>query len=213
VEIAGVEPDHLVERHVVRIRLVLEVVVADEDQPRLDPDRLDRDHAVRPGAGASDRAPELLGVVGRAEDLVAELARVAGPRDPAGDAPDRDLLGPEAEVAEGVHVRVADPREELAGARPLHLEVREPFGQRLDLDVEVACDLAEVIEVGVERGDHPGAIAGELEDGPVTDHLSVLVAEGRVADLADVEPEHVVREDPVGGRERVGPAEVPLAER
>ena len=91
--------------------------------------------------------------------------------------------------------------------------MRELLGERLDRDVHPRHDLAHVVEVGVEGRDHPGARVRELEDRAVADHLPVLVAERRVAHLADLEPEHVVREDPVGGRESVGPREVPLAER
>jgi hypothetical protein len=69
----------------------------------------------------------------------------------------------------------------------------------------------EVVEVGVERGDDPGAVVGELEDRAVADHLAVGVAEGRVPNLTDFEREHVVREDAVGRGERVAAAEVPLA--
>ena len=73
--------------------------------------------------------------------------------------------------------------------------------------------LLEVVEIGVERRDHDALVVGDLEDRAVADHLSVLVAERRVPDLADLEPEHVVREDPVGRRAaRPGP-EAPLAKR
>ena len=91
--------------------------------------------------------------------------------------------------------------------------MRELLGDRRHLDVEAVDDLPEVIEVGVEGGDHPGVVVRELEDGAVADHLPVRVAERRVADLPDLEAEHVVREDAVGRRQRVGATEVPLAKR
>jgi hypothetical protein len=70
-----------------------------------------------------------------------------------------------------------------------------------------------VVEVGVEGRDHPRVVVGELEDRPVAHHLPVLVAEGRVADLADLEPEHVVREDAIGRREGLAAAEIPFPQR
>src|SRR4051812_3351312 len=84
---------------------------------------------------------------------------------------------------------------------------------RLDLHLHPVDDVLEVVEVGVERRDHPAARVGELEDRAVPDHLALVVAEGGVPDLADLEAEHVVREDPVGRGEGVRPVEVPLPER
>ena len=158
-------------------------------------------------------APELGGVVRLGEDLVAELARVAGARDPRGHLADVHLVGEEAEVAEALDVLVDEVGEHLARARPLELDVRELLGDWLDRDVQAGHDLEHVVEVGVERGDHPGARVRELEDRAVADHLPILVAEGRVADLTDLQPEHVVGADPVGRGERVRAAEVPFAQR
>src|SRR5207237_4850337 len=105
-EVARVEPDHLVERHVVRARLVLEIVVADEDQSRLDAERLDTGEAVRHGARPRQRGPQRGRVAGRTEDLVAELARIAGAGQPGRHAADLRLLGEEAEVAKLAQVGV-----------------------------------------------------------------------------------------------------------
>src|SRR5205823_9200344 len=104
--------------------LALEVVVADEDQPGFDPQRLDRRETVRHRAGAGQRRPELGRIAGRAEDLVAELARIAGARHPGRNAADANLLRPEAEVAEAAHVRLAQSGEQLARPRALELHVR-----------------------------------------------------------------------------------------
>src|SRR5439155_7163034 len=59
----------------------------------------------------------------------------------------------------------------------------------------------------------PRMVVRELEDGPVADHLPVLVAERPVPDLADLEAEHVVREDAVGRAKRVLAPQLPLPER
>ena len=175
--------------------------------------RLDGREAVGLRAGFDDGVPEVAGVVGVAEDLVAELARVAGAGDPGGHPPDVHLMGEEAEVAELLDLLVDEVGEHLAGARPLELDVGEALRDRLDVDGHAGDDVVEVIEVGVERGDHPAARVGEFEDGAVADHLAVLVAEGGIPDLPVLEAGHVVREDAVGGRERVAAVEVPLAKR
>src|SRR6266852_1373776 len=65
-------------------------------------------------------------------------------------------------------------------------------------------------EIGVERSDHPRALVVELEDRAVADHLAVVVAERRVADLPDRESEHVVGEDPIGSKQRIRSSELPL---
>ena len=91
--------------------------------------------------------------------------------------------------------------------------MRQRGRDRLDLDIEVVDDLLEMLEVRVERRDHPGVLVVELEDRAVADHFPVLVAERRVADLPDLQTGHVVGEDPVGGAQRVRSSKVPLAQR
>jgi len=161
----------------------------------------------------SERSPQLGGVVRSAEELVAELARIAGARDPGGNVPDLHGLREEAEVAQAAHVGVAHRREQFARTRPLELNVRQRCSDRCHHDIESVRDALEMGEVGVERRDYPRVLVVELEDGSVADHLAVLVAERRIPDLPRGEAEHVVGEDPVRGRQRVRTAEVPLAQR
>src|SRR5205807_9440770 len=85
--------------------------------------------------------------------------------------------------------------------------------ERLDRDVEPGDDLAEVLEIRVERRDHPRVLVVELEDRAVADHLAGVVAERRVPDPPALESEHVVGEDAIRGAQRVLAAEVPLPER
>ena len=212
-EVAGVEANHLVERHVVRVRLAGEVVVPDEDEPRLDPQRLDGGEAVGHGSRVDELAPKRRRVAWSTEDLVPELARVARPRHPCGDAADADLPGEEAEVREPADVCVAEACEQLTRPRALQLDVRQLRRDRLDLDLEPVDDLLEVRQVGIERRDHPSVLVVELEHRAVADHLPAVVAERRVAHLPDFETDHVVGEDPIGGTERVRSAEVPFAQR
>src|SRR6185312_5681554 len=108
---------------------------------------------------------------------------------------------------------VREVGEELARLGPLDLEVGELLGDRRDLDLQADDHVLEVVEVGVECGNDPAARVRELEDRAVADHVPVLVAEGRIAHLADLESQHVVREDAVGGDECIGAVEVPLPER
>ena len=171
-----------------------EVVVAEEDQARLDAQRLHRGEAVGADAerlaGVEQRAPEALGVLGRGVDLVAELARVARARDEAaGHVADRDVLE-EAEVAQGFDVGVRQRREQLARLGPLQLEVRHLGGALDDLGVEplVGDRTAEVVAVGRERRDDEDArvVVARVVDGAVAEHPAALVAERAVANLADL---------------------------
>ncbi len=114
---------------------MLKVVVADEHEPRLNAQRLDRSEPVRRRACTGQRGPQRFGVGGRAEDLVPELAGVAGARHPRGNAADADLLRQEPEVAERAHVGVAYAREQIARPRSLQLDVRQLCRDRLDRDV------------------------------------------------------------------------------
>ena len=81
-EVGLVELDHALEVHVERRRVGREVVEADEDQARLDAQRLDRGEAVGPDAErlarVEQRRPEPLGVLGLRVDLVA-AARPSSP--------------------------------------------------------------------------------------------------------------------------------------
>ncbi|CAA9551789.1 MAG: hypothetical protein AVDCRST_MAG79-2762 [uncultured Thermoleophilia bacterium] len=198
-----------------------EVVVAQEDQPGLDPEALHRRQTVGPHPQAAalveQRLEERLCALGRTEDLEPELARVARARDEAArDATDDDRLRQEAEVPQRLEVRVGQRREQLAGARALDLQVRQLGRAVHDLDVEATgADPPEVVAVGLERrdGEHPERAVAAVQHRAVAEHPPPLVAEGAVADLSDLQRAHVVREQVVGRRERVGPAERPLAER
>ena len=68
-----------------------------------------------------------------------------------------------------------------------------------------AGDLPEMGQIRVVAGDRQAALRAEIEDGAVHDHLAVLVADGAVADLSDLQRRHVVCEQRVGQRKRVRP--------
>ena len=75
-----------------------------------------------------------------------------------------------------------------------------------------AVAVGEVLGVPRSVGHHPDPVL-EPVHGAVVDHQPVVVAEGAVADLPDVEAEDVVGVHPLGGGQRVGTAELPLVER
>ncbi len=133
-----------------------------------------------------------------------------------GTPPTRDALVDEAEVAQGADVgALGDRPQHLARVRALDLQMRHLRRAILDLHVESAVggDLLEPIQIGVVAGDRQAVVIGEAEDGAVHDHLALLVADRAVADLADLQRRHIVGEQRVGQRHRVGAAQVPLAQR
>ena len=67
-------------------RAVRTDVVAVQRVARLEPERVARAEAAGRDAALEDRVPEPHGIVGRAAELAAALARVAGARDEAADA-------------------------------------------------------------------------------------------------------------------------------
>ena len=130
-----------------RVDLVVELV-AREDQAGLDAQHVERveaerDQALR-RARRHDRVPDRLAVVGVAEDLVAELAAVAGARDDDRDA----VVGPdpadeEAEPLELLELRLGRRRpdellEDLAAQRALDGDVVQLVRRRLDPHAQVA---------------------------------------------------------------------------
>ena len=138
------EPDPRLER----VDLLVELV-AGEDQPRLDPNHVERVQAERREpvrlAGLPDRVPDGLGVARMAPDLVAELARVAGARDHDRDALRARRPGPRgsgttpgrrASVwAGGVHTTSL---QDLAARRALDGDVVQLVGRGLDPRVQPA---------------------------------------------------------------------------
>ena len=122
----------------------------------------------------------------------------------------------EAEVAQRADVgALGDRPQHLARVGALDLQMRHLRRAILDLHVEPAVggDLPEPVQVGVVAGDRQAVVIGQAEDGAVHDHLALLVADRAVADLADLQRRHVVGEQRVGQRHRIGAAQVPLAQR
>ena len=102
-EVTRIQTDRPIQIHVERRGLTREVVVTNEDQTRLDAQRLDSSKTVREDAMRRTRCqqclPQHLGTGLRDIDLVAELARIAGARKVATlNTSDRDRLRGEAEV-------------------------------------------------------------------------------------------------------------------
>ena len=192
---------------------MLLVVVARHDHAGLHPNGLDDVDAVRDRARAGHGVPDRRRVLGREEDLEAELAAEAGARQDHGRAAELHLLGDEPEVPQPVHVGVGDRAHEVARPRPLDLQARQVHAQVLERDVEALRGVLEVrLPVHAVRH-HPQVVAGEAEHRAVVDEQSVLVEEGPVADLPGGHPQHVVRVHALHGLHGVGAAELPLVQR
>ena len=116
--------DDGVQRHVAGAGPAAHELRAEQREPGLDAQRLDRREPVRARAGLDEARPQALAAGGRAEQLVAQLPRVADPREPARDAGDVHRLGGDAEVLEA-RDRRAELRQQLARARALDLQLRE----------------------------------------------------------------------------------------
>src|SRR6516162_6044687 len=125
------------------IGLVAELI-AREDEPGLDPQHVEGFQAERHQsmwlARFEDRIPDGGGILGMAEDLVAELTRIAGARDDDGSA-----------------VMVADPPD--GEVEPLDLRQARPRGRRPDDSLQQIAapgsldgDIAELVGRGFDPG-------------------------------------------------------------
>ena len=207
-----------------RVDLVVELV-AGEDQARLDAEHVkrvepERDQALR-RARRHHRVPHGLAVVGVAEDLVAELAAVAGARDDERDAVvGADPADEEAEPLELLELRLGRGRpdellQDLAAQRPLDRDVVQLVGRRLDPHAQAALvgDLLEVHARVRVAADEAEVVVGHAEDRRVVDHAAGLVADRGVDDLADREPARVARDRRLDERLGVRAQHLPLAQR
>ena len=156
-----------------------------------------------------------------AEDLVAELAGVAGPRDD-----DRDpVMGPdpsdqEAEPLELLEARLGRRRphdllQRVTARGPLEGHVVELIGGRLDPHLEPLAvgDLAQPDAVVLVAADEAEVVLAEPEHGGVVDHPAGLVAQRRVDDLAHRQLADVAGHDALHERLGVGTQHLPLAQR
>ena len=203
------EPDLVGAVDLLRVHRVARrgVVDLEQDETRLEAGDVEREHAGRPeGVGVArrhERIPDGRCPLGGDPQLVAEVARVAGPRDVDGDGAPAlaDLRGPSAEVAQVGEGLAGRHLEHRSRARPLERESGQRLRDVLDVDVEAGRVLAEPAVLRVGGG--PAELAlGDPVDRAVVDDLAVLVAPRRVVDLADGHPRGVARDHPVD--ERVG---------
>src|SRR5262245_21387587 len=180
---------HLVRR--VRLRvdhglLAAAEVDVDQEEPRLDPRDVERQH---PGgfqierlAGGDERVPDLDGVAPGRPDLVTEIAGVAGARDVHLDAGDRAAR--DAEVPQLVDIGLRHLPQELRRRRALEREGADLLRDVLDRDVETRRVLGQPPQVRLRRG--PAVeIRPEPAHRAVVDDLPALVAPRSVDDLPD----------------------------
>src|SRR6185436_20572667 len=133
-------------------------------------------------AGLPERVPHVRGRAGVDPDLVPQVAGVSGPRDVDVDA--ADLGAALAEVAQVGPVPTAGALEDVARARPLQGDGRELLGHVDDVYVEPGRVQREPPVAGVGRRPEE-LLLSPAGDGPVVDHLAVLVAPRRVGDTVD----------------------------
>ena len=115
-----------------------EVVDAGHDQARLKSRHVERLHASNAqrvfSACCDQRIPHGEPRTEGNEELVAEIAGVAGARDAHGNAANGDVGA--AEEAEVAHVAAHGGRKDVARARPLQREAADRFGLVFDGDVQ-----------------------------------------------------------------------------
>ena len=146
---------------------------------------------------AEDVVPRFHRAPGRAEDLEAILAGVAG----AGDVVVLPVdLDREDSIARGSRILAAEKGvEKLRRLRPLHGEPGVVFAVvfKLHAGIEVRLHPREVL-VDFRRIDHQQvARVGDAIDDQVVDHAAVVVEQKGVLALAHGEPVEVVRQQPV----------------
>ena len=171
----------------------------------LEPQRVARAEPARHGAARDDRVPELDGVLGRAHQLDAGLAGVAG-------AVDHHLDPVELAHRVRERLRLGKP-EALDRARPLHGEQRVLVRGVAHLG---AADLAllqpRVRGLAVARvDDEEVVVRGDPVRDQVVDDAAALVRQQRVLRLAVADPVEVVREQRLEQLVRVRALDVELA--
>jgi hypothetical protein len=182
------------------------VVDLEQDQARLQPDDVEREHPGRADrvvlAGRPQRVPERDGPPGVDPQLIAEVAGVARARDVDRDLPATgpDRRGATPEVAQVVEGLARGRLEDRPRVRALERDRGRPLGDVVDRDVEAGGVHPQPAELRIRRGPAERAVI-EGVDGPVVDHLAVLVAPRRVdhstgAELRRVAGDHAIDETP-----------------
>ena len=116
----------------------------------------------------------------RHEELVTEIAGVAGARDAHGNAANRDVGA--TEESKVAHVAADSGREDVARARPLQRDAADRFGLVFDGDVQALSGGLEPAVLWPGSGPEVGAVR-EQRNGAVIEHAAGLVAPRGVDDL------------------------------
>ncbi len=207
------EPDARFER----VDLVV-VLVAHRDQPGFDPQDVERVQAQRRETLIATRFPDRLphgdGIAWMAEDLVAQLARVARARHH--DRHALRLADPthqEPEPPEFVDRRLGrgrpdEPSEDLPAVRPLDRDVVQLVDRRLSRapwpsPSRSACSRSQM-PTAVVAHHEPEVVLAQPEHRALVDHAALVVAHGRVDDLSRRQPAGVTRDRGLRQRLRVG---------
>ena len=170
-----------------RIDLVVELVVG-EDQAGLDAQHVERLEAERRQAARRalppDRVPDAERVLGMAEDLVAELAGIAGARHDdrrpveVADAPDREVEPGELGEARLRRRRPDHLLEDGAALWPLHRDVVQLVGRGFDPGLEAALgrQVAQPFAVIFIAADQPEIVRPQPEHRAIVEHPAGRIA-------------------------------------
>src|SRR6266508_5384594 len=124
-------------------------------------------------AGFHESVPERDGFAGLHPDLVAEVARVARPRDVHRDTGDPGRYHPE--VFQAGHVPLRTGPEDVPARRPLQGDGRGLLRDVLDLGLEAEGVLPQPAQAGL-GGRPPEEVLGQAGDRAVVDDLPLAVA-------------------------------------
>ena len=190
------------------------VVDVDEQQTGLEARHVERQQARRSEAERfprrRERVPERDRVLGVHPDLVPEVARVPGARDPRANP--GDPRRHDAEIAKSRHVRVGDPLEHIPRQRPLERERPQPLRLLLEFDIEPPRVLVQPLERRFRRGEPEIGLTEPLER-PVVPNLARPVAPRSVVHLPHRLTRDIPRHDAIRERFRPRAREPVLVER
>ena len=199
-------------------------LIAGEDEPRLDPQHIQGLEAQRHDAlglaRLEDRIPDGGRVLGMAEDLVAQLAGIAGARDHDGDPvviadpPDGEMEPLDLGQARPGRRRPDDALQHLAALGPLHRDIAELVRRGFDPGLETAGRrlVAQPFAGVFVAGDEAIAVGAHAEGHRIVDHPAALVAERRIGRLPFRQPAHVAGAGQLHQRLGIGPQHLELAQ-
>ena len=206
-----------------RVGLVAEII-AGKDQPSLDPHHVQRLQPHRADAMGLTRLPHRVEhrarMFGMAEDLVSQLAGIAGAADHHRHALIvADPGGGKAEPAElfelGLMRRGPDHLfQQFAAFGPLHGDIVLHVGRRAyqHLEPQLGGLFPEPLATVIRAADPAEIVLAQAEHGAVVDHAAMGIAHGGIDDAAHRQGLHVTGKDILAQRLAVGAGDLELAQ-